>query len=98
MIRWPWRSQEERDATRWDTGRQGAFACGMRQAAARDFPGPGWQPGPVPPPRQVRRQERELAARRDPADDSARTETLARAMEQSLRHDRARRRAGRGTR
>ena len=96
MIRWPWVSQEEREWSRWDTGRQGAFARGMRQAASRDLPVSDWRPGPVPPARQVRRQEKELAARRDPADDSARTETLARAMEQSLRHDRTRQ--GRGTR
>lgn len=90
MIRWPWVSQEERDEGRWHTGRQGAQARGMRQAAARDLPATGWRPGPVPPGRQVRRQERELTARRDPADQSARADTLARAMEQSLFRDRAR--------
>ena len=87
-IRWPWRSQEERNEARWWTGRQGAQARGMRQAAARDLPVTGWQPGPVPTPRQARRQERELTARRDPDDLTARTETVARGMEQALRHDR----------
>jgi len=98
VIRWPWHSQEERDETRWWTGRNEAVARGMRQAAARDLPATGWQPGTVPPPRQVRRQARELSVRRDPADDSARAGTLARAMEQALRHDQARQRAGRSPR
>jgi hypothetical protein len=90
MTRWPrpWRSQEDRDEARWWTGRMEAQARGMRQAASRDLPASGWQPGPVPPARQARRQERELIARRDPADGSARAEVLARAMEQALRHER----------
>ena len=52
MIRWPrpWRSQEDRDEARWWTGRMEAQARGMRQAASRDLPASGWQPGPVPPP------------------------------------------------
>lgn len=90
----PWYSQEERDEIRWRTGRQGAAARGMRQAAARDLPATSWQPGPVPTVRQARKQERELAARRDPADDSARAATLARAMDQALGHDRARQERG----
>ena len=90
MIRWPrpWRSQEDRDEARWWTGRMEAQARGMRQAASRDLPASGWQPGPVPPARQARRQERELIARRDPADGSARAEVLARGMEQALRRER----------
>ena len=90
MIRLPrpWYSREDRDEVRWHTGRQGAQARGMREAASRDLPASGWRPGPVPPVRQVRRQERELSARRDPADGSARAEVLARGMEQALRHER----------
>ena len=90
-LRWPWISQEERDETRWHTGRQGALAAGMREAASRDLPATGWRPGPVPPVRQIRRQARELTARRaDPGNDLERARTLARAMDQSLRTRRTR--------
>lgn len=86
MIRWPWVSQEERDQSRWNTGRQGAQARGMRQAASRDLNASDWRPGPVPPARRVRRQARELTARQaDPGNDLERARTLARATEQSLR-------------
>ena len=85
-IRWRRVSQEERDRDRFEAGRQGAFARGARQAARQDLPPSRWRPGPVPPPRQVRRQQRELTARRaDPRSDLDRAKTLARAMQQAQR-------------
>lgn len=82
----PWYSQEERDADRFENGRQGAFARGMRQAAARDgVARKNWRPVPVPAPRQVRRQERQLQQRSDPARDTGRAQALARATQQQAR-------------
>ena len=87
-MRWPrrWYGDAEPDEVRRDLGRGGALARGLRQAATRDLPASTWQPGPVRPVRQIRRQARELTAQRaDPGSDVERARTLARAMDQSLR-------------
>ena len=60
--------------------------CGRPRAGI--CPRADGSPARYRPPRQARRQERELSARRDPADGSARAEVLARGMEQALRHER----------
>lgn len=88
----PWYSQEERDAGRFENGRQGAFARAGRQAADRDrlTPGSGnWRPGAVPRPRNVRAQERQIQQRRNSDGEARRASVLARAMEQATNRDRA---------
>jgi len=82
------RSREERDSARFENGRQGAFARGMREAAARDGVTRGnWRPGPAPRPRQARRRDQQLRHQRsDPRrEGTGRAETLARATQQQAR-------------
>jgi hypothetical protein len=84
-----WYSDAEPEEVRWWLGRGDALARGMRQASARDRLAPGntWRPGPAPAPRQALKQER-ARQQSDPATDTGRARTLARATEQNRRRTR----------
>lgn len=85
-------SREIRDQELWHLGRMQAQARGMRQAAERDGITRGaWSRGPVPRPRQARKDERAVIARQEQTgSDARRAAVLSRAMDQALTRDRAR--------
>lgn len=82
-----WHGDAEPEQVRWNLGRGGALARGMREAATRDgMTSQTWQPGPVPRPRQARKQERDVQQRQASPDRyTDRAKALARATQQQAR-------------